>query len=121
MFGAALHMSGVELSDDQVEALAKVRRASEQQTESARAALHTLEQNLTGELLADKIDEGKVKKLQSEIGAQHAQLAKAADDELLQSAQILSAEQRHKMRLSVDRMTLGPMGSKRPPPPPAAK
>jgi Spy/CpxP family protein refolding chaperone len=112
MFAPALHLSGAELSDEQVETLAKLRKSTGKQKDQIHSTLRTLEDNLKDELYADTIDAAKVKKLQSDINAQRAQLANLQDDELLQSAQVLTPDQRHKMKLILARMSLGPAGMK---------
>jgi Spy/CpxP family protein refolding chaperone len=112
LFGPALHMSGVELSDAQVETITKVRKASQKQRDQIHSTLHSLDDSLRDELYADNIDAAKVKKLQAEIGSARAQLASIGDDEQLQTMQSLTAEQRHSIRMAIARMSLGPAGLK---------
>jgi Spy/CpxP family protein refolding chaperone len=117
MFGIALSLSGVELSDDQVETIARSRRASAQKEDQLRTTLRSLDSSLHDELCQDKIDTDKVRKIQAEIATQRSQLTAIEDEDALKTAQVLTPEQRHKLRTALDRMSLGPMGFKHPPEP----
>lgn len=131
-FGAKFMMAippfaNVELSDDQITKLAKLKRTFESDNATAFANLRSLEDDMRDKLSADNINESEVRKLAEEIAVQKADTSKRFSAHILESAKVLTPEQRRKIRLAHDRMELGPMGGfgrppfPPPPPPPPAQ
>lgn len=129
-FGAKFTMplpplAHLDLTDDQVTRLAKLKRSFENGNSSAFSTLRSLEDEMRDKLSADNINESDVKKLAEEIAQQKADISKRFSNHILESAKVLTPEQRKKLRLSQDRLELGPLGdfgrpphAPRPPHPP---
>lgn len=124
-FGAKFTMdlppiANLDLTDEQITQLAKLKRAFESGSSSSFATLRSLEDEMREKLSADNISESDVRKLAEEIAQQKADMSKRFSAHILESAKVLTPEQRKKMRLAHDRMELGPMGGfgKPPFPPP---
>jgi len=110
----------IDLTDDQISRLAKLKRAFDSSSSTAFATLRSLEDEMRDKLSADNISESDVTKLAEEIAQQKAEMSKRFSAQILASAKVLTSEQRKKIRLAEDRMELGPMGGfgKHPPVPP---
>ena len=128
-FGARFQMSqlpmpfppfaSIDLSDDQIGRLANLKRAFETGISGSFASLCMLEDDMRNKLAADNINESDVRKLAEEIAHQKADMSKRFSAHILESAKVLTPEQRRKIRLMEDRIELGPMGGfSRPPYPP---
>lgn len=111
--------ANLDLSDDQISRLAKLKRAFDNGNGTAFATLRTLEDDMRDKLNADDINESAVKKLAEEIAHQKGEISKRFAEHMLESAKVLTAEQRKKLRLAQDKMELGPFGCGKPPHPPA--
>ncbi len=111
--------ANIDLSDDQVGRLAKLKRAFYTGSAGAFATLRTLEDDMRDKLSAENINDSDVRKSAEEIAQQKADISKQFSAHILEAAKVLTAEQRKKIRLMQDRMELGPMGDfRRPPHPP---
>ena len=113
-------IANLDLTDEQITQMAKLKRAFESGSSSSFATLRSLEDEMREKLSADNISESDVRKLAEEIAQQKADMSKRFSAHILESAKVLTPEQRKKMRLAHDRMELGPMGGfgKPPFPPP---
>ncbi len=111
--------ANVDLSDDQVGRLAKLKRAFDAGDAGEFAALRTLENQMRDKLSAENINESDVRKSAEEIAQQKADISKRFSAHILEAAKVLTAEQRKKIKLMQDRMELGPIGGfDKPPHPP---
>jgi Spy/CpxP family protein refolding chaperone len=109
----------VELTDDQVEKLSKLKRETGKKTAAIMAEISSLEHNRCVALDQETLDPGEIYKQSAQINAQKQLLDGILTDTRIQMAQILTAEQRHKIRLFAERRELGPLGHKKPPATPA--
>jgi Spy/CpxP family protein refolding chaperone len=105
-----LPFANIDLTDDQVGQLAKLKRALDSFNAGAFATLYRLEDDMRDKLSSENINESDVRKLAEEIAHQKADISKHFSLHVLESAKILTPEQRKKMRLAQDRIELGPMG-----------
>ncbi len=102
--------ANIDLTDDQVGQLAKLKRNFDSVNAGAFATLHTLEDDMRDKLSSENINESDVRKLAEEIAHQKADISKRFSWHVLESAKILTPEQRKKIRLAQDRIELGFMG-----------
>ncbi|MBX9951409.1 MAG: Spy/CpxP family protein refolding chaperone [Candidatus Obscuribacterales bacterium] len=115
-FGAKFSMpvppfANLDLTDEQITQLAKLKRAFESASSSSFATLRALEDEMREKLSADNISESDAGKLAEQIAQHKADLSKRLSMHILESAKVLTPEQRKKMRLAQDRLELVPMGS----------
>lgn len=119
----ALSSSGVELTDDQVEKMTAANRNFMTQVIPAKDRLILLAPEFKDLFSAPDLDDSKIrdafKKVKVEIDSLYAQ----AVEQAITVAHIFTPDQRHKLRITVDRVELGPLGwpQHAPPPPPPAK
>lgn len=116
--GHQLPMAGIDLSDEQVDKMAALNRQHSDKVEPAMLKLHSLERDFHAALAHP--DDGDLKKLSNQIAAQHQVLEQLNCDHMIETAQILTPEQRRKMQLQMERAELGPMGFKKQGGPPGA-
>jgi len=105
----------VELSDTQVEQLAQVKRDTESKTSPIEAKLSSLEHARSLALDEENLNQSDILKQSAEINEQKQLLDGILTHARIQMAQVLTAEQRHKMKLFAERRELGPLGFKKPP------
>lgn len=115
-------IADLELTDNQISQLAKLKRTFENGNSNAFATLRALENEMMDKLSAENISDSEVRKIAEEVAQQKADISKRFSAHLRDSAKILTPEQRKKMCLAHDRMELGPLGGfgkpPFPPPPP---
>ncbi len=115
-------IADLELTDNQISQLAKLKRTFENGNSNAFATLRALENEMMDKLSAENISDSEVRKIAEEVAQQKADISKRFSAHLLDSAKVLTPEQRKKMRLAHDRMEIGPLGGfgkpPFPPPPP---
>jgi hypothetical protein len=99
----------VEISDDQVERLSQLKSDVSKNTGQITSKIATLEHDRSQALLQDKLDVSEISKQNSEISAQKQLLDGIFSEARLQAAQVLTPEQRRKIRLLRERRGLGQM------------
>lgn len=115
----------VDLTDDQITRMAKLKRAFESGASGALSTLRSLNDEMQDQLSADNINESDAGRLAQEIAQQKADMSKRMSAHILDMAKVLTPEQRKKIKQERDRLEIGPMGGfgkMRPPmPPPPGK
>jgi len=104
-------LSGVDLTDDQIDKLSAQQRAHIDKVEPVMLKLHSLEREFHN-LLNRSDDALALKKLANQIAAQKQALALLECDDMIATAQILTPEQRRKVQLRLERSELIPLGIK---------
>lgn len=104
-------LSGVDLTDDQIDKLSAQERAHIDKVEPVLLKLHSLEREFHS-LLNRSDDAVELKKLANQIAAQKQTLALLECDDMIATAQILTPEQRRKAQLRMERSELIPLGVK---------
>jgi Spy/CpxP family protein refolding chaperone len=109
----------LELTDDQVDKLSQLKRGIRNKTSPIVAKISSLEHSRSLALDEENLNPSEISKQSAEINAQKQLLDGILTDARIQMAQVLTAEQRHKIRLFAERRELGPLGLKKPPTVPA--
>jgi Spy/CpxP family protein refolding chaperone len=107
----SLSSSGVELNDDQVERLTAARGQLMAQVIPAKDRLLLLVPDMKDVLSAQSLDDDKIRAVFAKIKVEIDSLYAQAVDHMITAAHVFTPEQRHKLRIAVDRMELGPLGS----------
>jgi Spy/CpxP family protein refolding chaperone len=102
----ALPLSGVDLSDEQIEKLAQLNTAFMEQTGPVIFKLHALEAQFRLALSSSNLNMDDVNSLRSKIASQRVQVDSAAGDYAIAQAQSLTPEQRHQIKLDLERFEL---------------
>jgi len=105
----------VELSDNQIEQLAQIKREGGDKAAPIEAKLLSLEHARSLALDEENLNQSQISKQSAEINEQKQLLDGILTHARIQMAQVLTAEQRHKMKLFRERRELGPLGFKKPP------
>lgn len=100
----SLPLMGVDLSDDQVEKLAQLQSSFMDQSAPAVFKLHSLESQFRTALGASNLNVDELNGLRTKIAAQKVLVDTAAGDFAIAQAQVLTAEQRHQIKLDMERM-----------------
>jgi Spy/CpxP family protein refolding chaperone len=110
-----LPLGGVDLTDDQVEKLAAVRSSTHEKVEPIMSRLHSLEHDFVFALAQPTINTDELSKLRVQISTQKQALDALFTDSAINTAQILTAEQRKQIKLEMNRASLGPQFRRREP------
>ncbi len=105
--GANDWLEGIELNDEQVEQIADLKHKSMSQMGHGKVDMMDLMQSLFKELGNSSIDQAKVMELKEKIKAQKSSMTDLMVDNMLAFSEILSAEQRKKIRINKIRQFLG--------------
>lgn len=106
---------GVDLTDDQIGRIAKLKRAFEVSNAASHQSLRSSEIEMRDLLSSSDFNEGQIRKLTEEIAQQKSDESKRFSMHMLEIAKVLTPQQRQKIKLNMDKMELGPMFG--PPPP----
>jgi Spy/CpxP family protein refolding chaperone len=102
----ALPLVGVDLSDEQIEKLAQLNTAFMEQTGPDIFKLHALEAQFRLALSVSSLNMDDLNSLRSKIAAQRVRVDAAAGDFAIAQAQSLTPEQRHQVKLDLERFEL---------------
>jgi len=111
-FTMALMHAGVDLSDEQVEKLHSLHNQFLDKADPIKAQMKSLRRQFFDIIGADNVDRKKAQDVTAELNQQKAKFATLMSDHMVDVSQVLTAEQRKKIRLSCERMHLGPLGHK---------
>lgn len=117
LFGALMHAfvaSGETLSDDQVEKIAQLKRAMAQKMAPVKARIHSLENDIGGALTDPEVNAGEIKALSAKLSSEKRQMEDLMTEHAVSVAQVMTAEQRRHVKLTMDRQELGPLGREHP-------
>lgn len=107
-FGGARHfLSGIDLTDEQIEQIAELKHKSFSKMGHGRVDMMELMQELFRELGKPKIDRARVLEIKDKIKEKKAAIADLMFDNMLDFAEILTPEQRKKIRIKKIRQFLG--------------
>ena len=109
MFGGArgAWLEGIDLTDEQIEKIAELRQKSFSKMAHGRVDKMELTQALFRELGSQNIDKSKIAELKGKIKEHKATMTELMVDNMLAFAEILTAEQRKKIRIKRIRQFLG--------------
>lgn len=111
--------AGVDLTDDQISRIAKLKRTFEASNFTAHQSLYSSENEMRDLLSSADFSESQIRKVAEEIAQQKSEQSRRLSSHMLDVARVLSAAQRQKIKLNLDKMELGPMfGPPHPPPHP---
>jgi hypothetical protein len=102
----ALPLAGVDLSDEQIEKLAQLNTSFIDQNGPAIFKLHSLEEQFRLALSASNLNMDDLNGLRSKIAAQRVQVDTATGDFAIAQAQALTSEQRHQIKIDLERFEL---------------
>lgn len=108
---ALIHCEDIDLSDDQISRLADIKRATHKKVEPAMSKLRELERDYRDALISGK-DANSYKE---DILASKKTLDTAMLDSSQEMVNVLSAEQKKKLKLALDKRELFPFPGPRPP------
>ncbi|MDR3614428.1 MAG: hypothetical protein P4L53_12770 [Candidatus Obscuribacterales bacterium] len=103
----ALPLAGVDLSDEQLEKLSQLNTAFMEQTGPSIFKLHSLEVQFRLALSGSNLNIDDLNALRSKIASQRVQVDTASGDYAIAQAQTLTPEQRHQVKLDLERFELG--------------
>jgi Spy/CpxP family protein refolding chaperone len=108
--GMMLPLMDVDLSDDQVEKLVQLKDSLMDKVGPKMAKIHALERDLRNALCQPQINASDVAHISSQISAEKQTLDGLFTENAISTAQILTAEQRQKIKAVMNRRELGPPG-----------
>jgi len=100
-------LSGVDLSDEQVEKLAELMRGSFSKVGHLKIDMMEAMQQLFAEMAKPQIDRTKATQLKDKVKELRAKLSDLMFNNMLAFAEILTPEQRRKIRMKKIRQLLG--------------
>ncbi len=100
-------LEGIELADEQIEQIAELRHQSFAKMAHGRVDMMEARHQLLRELAKPQIDRAKINELKEQIKEQKAQMTDMMIDKVTSFAEILTAEQRKKLKLKRIRQFLG--------------
>jgi Spy/CpxP family protein refolding chaperone len=101
-----LPLAGVDLRDEQLEKLAQLNAAFMEQIGPAIFKLHSLEVQFRLALTAPNLNMDDLNGLRSKMASQRVQVDTASGDYAIAQAQVLTPEQRHQVKLELERFEL---------------
>lgn len=122
-----LERSGVVLSDDQVEQMTALRSDMIKSMMPRKDRVVSLAGDLKDTLSAENINDDQARKSFADIKVEIDGAWTKFVDHVIAVSHVFTPDQRHKLKIAVDRWSLGPLGqpgapgAPPPPPPPAAK
>jgi hypothetical protein len=109
-FMAGIACGGIQLNDEQVEALANEKCAFFDKAGPALLRVKSLDDNLRNALLKAEVDANEIVDISKQLSVQNQLLDDLFTVEITKVAKLLTSEQRGKMKLVFDRQELMPMG-----------
>ncbi|MBS2008952.1 MAG: periplasmic heavy metal sensor [Cyanobacteria bacterium SZAS TMP-1] len=103
-----LPLHDLDLSDDQVEKLAAIKSSTADKAGPIMLKLHSVEREYRLALVQPEINRDQVSKLQAQLSMQKQALDAVFGEAALDSAQVLTVEQRKQLKQKMNRMELGP-------------
>lgn len=101
--------AGVDLTDDQISRIARLKRTFEASNITSHQSLFSSENEMRDLLSSADFSESQIRKVAEEIAQQKSDQSKRLSNHMLEVAKVLSAAQRQKIKLNQDKMELGPM------------
>lgn len=114
-FMAAITSSGIELSDEQLEQIAEMKRSFLDKCSPIELKIHSLERETTRALLEANVNAEHIGQIRKQVSAEKQALDDSTTDQLIRVAKILTPEQRRKVNLAIAKREILPLGC--PPPP----
>ncbi|MBL8085252.1 MAG: periplasmic heavy metal sensor [Candidatus Obscuribacter sp.] len=102
-----LPLAAVDLTDDQMEKLAKLRDDTTDKAAPIGIKLQTLEREFRSGLAQSELNQAELKRLSNEISAQKQAMDSLMRDNMLKTAELLTPEQRQAMKQSMNRAEFG--------------
>lgn len=99
MAEAGAFLQGIDLSEEQIEKIAELKHRGFSKMGHARVDMMELRHQLLQELAKEKIDRAQIDTLKSKIKEHKSQMTETMIDHMTEFAEILTAEQRKKIRL----------------------
>lgn len=106
-FGAKRLLAGIDLSDDQVERIAELKHKSFSKMAHGRVDMMELVQQLFRELGKPTIDRARATELKNKIKEHKAAMADLMFENMVEFAEILTPEQRKRIKIKKIRQFLG--------------
>ena len=106
--GMMLPLMAVDLSDDQVERLVQLKSSLMDKVSPRMAKIHALERDLRNALCQPQIDASDVAHISSQISAEKQTLDGLFTENAISMAQVLTPEQRQKIKVAANRREFGP-------------
>ncbi|MBS1989743.1 MAG: periplasmic heavy metal sensor [Cyanobacteria bacterium SZAS LIN-3] len=103
-----LPLHDLDLSDEQVEKLAAIKSSTADKAGPIMLKLHSAEREYRLALVQPEINRDQVSKLQAQLATQKQALDAVFGEAALDSAQVLTVEQRKQLKQKMNRMELGP-------------
>lgn len=97
----------LDLTDEQLEKLAELKMDGINRFAQLRSTMSSLIHQMGKELAKDQIDKAKVKEIAQQIKTHRSEFGDRMLDRLLEFSEVLTAEQRKKMRLKLIKRFLG--------------
>lgn len=107
---ALIHCEDIDLTDDQISRLADIKRATNKKVEPAMSKLRSLERDYRDALISGKEGES----LKEELLASKKTLDSAMLDSAQDMVSVLTAEQKKKLKLALDKRELFPFPGPKP-------
>lgn len=107
----ALERSGVNLTDDQVEQMTTIREKFFSSLSPRKEHACSLGTDLKEALTAQKMDDEQVRKVFAEIKTEIDDAYGKMVETVIAVAHVFTPEQRQKLKIAVDRASLGPLGT----------
>ena len=104
---ASALLRGIELSDEQLEKIADLKHRCFSKMGHARVDMMDLRQQLLRELAKEALDKTQISALKAKIKEQKSQIIHLMIDQMTEFAEILTPEQRKKIRLRKIRHFMG--------------
>ncbi len=102
---ALLH--DLDLTDDQLEKLAELKLEGLEKFTQFKSSMIQLVQQVGKELTKDQVDQAKVKEIAQQIKVRKSELGDSILDRILSFTQVLTVDQRRKLRLKAIKRFLG--------------
>ncbi len=102
-----LPLAAVDLTDEQMEKLAKLRDDTTDKAAPIGIKLQTLEREFRSGLAQSELNQAELKRLSNEISAQKQAMDSLMRDNMLKTAELLTPEQRQAMKQSMNRAEFG--------------
>jgi Spy/CpxP family protein refolding chaperone len=100
-------LRGLHLTEEQLEKVAELKLEGMAAWAQFRASAGQLMRQMANELTRDQIDKAKVKELAAQIREQKSQLGDSMLDRIITFAEMLTPEQRRKLKMGAVRRFLG--------------
>jgi len=97
----------INLTDDQIDQLARLKDSTAEKSGPILTTLHSLEHSRHTALTEAELNVNEVSKLNANISAQKQMLDNIMSESMLKAAQILTADQRKKIKLDMQRHEIG--------------